>query len=28
VERPNLRRWYERIAARPGAARALGEPVG
>ncbi|MCJ2058887.1 glutathione S-transferase family protein [Methylobacterium sp. J-048] len=28
VERPALRRWYERIAARPGAARALGEPIG
>jgi len=27
VERPALRRWYERIAARPGAARALGEPI-
>jgi glutathione S-transferase len=27
-ERPNLRRWYDRIAARPAAARALGEPVG
>lgn len=28
VERPALRRWYARIAARPGAARALSEPVG
>jgi glutathione S-transferase len=28
TERPNLRRWYARIAARPAAARALGEPVG
>ncbi|MCJ2096811.1 glutathione S-transferase N-terminal domain-containing protein [Methylobacterium sp. J-072] len=27
VERPALRRWYERIAARPAAARALGEPI-
>ncbi|GJE39338.1 glutathione S-transferase family protein [Methylobacterium persicinum] len=27
-ERPNLRRWYERIAARPGAARVMGAPVG
>ncbi|MCJ2013447.1 glutathione S-transferase family protein [Methylobacterium sp. J-076] len=25
---PNLRRWYDRIATRPAAARALGEPVG
>jgi glutathione S-transferase len=28
VERPALRRWYARIAARPAAARALGEPIG
>lgn len=28
IERPALRRWYERIAARPGAATALGEPIG
>jgi glutathione S-transferase len=28
VERPALRRWYDRVAARPGAAQALGEPVG
>lgn len=28
IDRPHLRRWYERIAARPAAARALGEPVG
>ena len=28
VERPALRRWYERLAARPGAARAFGEPIG
>jgi glutathione S-transferase len=28
TERPNLRRWYDRIAARPAAARALREPVG
>ncbi|MBP1179507.1 glutathione S-transferase family protein [Methylobacterium sp. PvR107] len=28
VERPALRRWYTRIAARPAAARALGEPIG
>jgi glutathione S-transferase len=28
TERPHLRRWYERIAARPAASRALGEPVG
>jgi glutathione S-transferase len=28
AERHNLRRWYERIAARPVASRALGEPVG
>lgn len=28
VERPALRRWYERIAARAAAARALGEPIG
>jgi glutathione S-transferase len=28
VERPALRRWYARIAARPGAMRALSEPVG
>lgn len=28
AERPALRRWYDSIAARPGAARALGEPVG
>ncbi|MGN8093506.1 glutathione S-transferase family protein [Methylobacterium sp. 22177] len=27
IERPALRRWYERVAARPGAARALGEPI-
>ncbi|MDP4003011.1 glutathione S-transferase family protein [Methylobacterium sp. NEAU K] len=27
VERPALRRWYERIAARPAASRALGEPI-
>jgi glutathione S-transferase len=27
VERPALRRWYESIARRPGAARALGEPI-
>lgn len=27
-ERPNLRRWYERIAGRPGAARVMGAPVG
>ena len=27
IERPALRRWYERLAARPGAARALGEPI-
>lgn len=27
-ERPNLQRWYEGIATRPGAARALAEPVG
>ncbi|MGU3662845.1 glutathione S-transferase family protein [Methylobacterium sp. A49B] len=28
VERSALRCWYDRIAARPGAAQALGEPVG
>lgn len=27
IERPALRRWYDRLAARPGAARALGEPI-
>jgi len=27
IERPALRRWYERVAARPAAARALGEPI-
>jgi glutathione S-transferase len=27
AERPALRRWYERIAARPAASRALGEPI-
>ena len=27
VDRPALRRWYARIAARPAAARALGEPI-
>jgi glutathione S-transferase len=27
VERPALRRWYARIAARPAAALALGEPI-
>ncbi|MGH1572254.1 glutathione S-transferase family protein [Methylobacterium sp. P31] len=27
TERPALRRWYERIAARPAASRALGEPI-
>lgn len=27
VERPALCRWYEHIAARPAAARALGEPI-
>lgn len=27
IERPALHRWYERVAARPGAARALGEPI-
>ncbi len=27
IERPALRRWYERLAARPAAARALGEPI-
>ena len=27
IERPALRRWYERIAVRSGAARALGEPI-
>ncbi|MHC2108063.1 MULTISPECIES: glutathione S-transferase family protein [unclassified Methylobacterium] len=27
IERPALRRWYERLAGRPGAARALGEPI-
>ncbi|MCJ2138199.1 glutathione S-transferase family protein [Methylobacterium sp. J-026] len=27
VERPALRRWYARLAARPAAARALGEPI-
>lgn len=27
VERPALRRWYTRIAARPAAARALSEPI-
>lgn len=27
-ERPNLRRWYERIAGRAAAARALGAPIG
>lgn len=28
IERPALRRWYTRLAARAGAARALGEPIG
>ncbi len=28
VERPALGRWYARIAARPAAGRALGEPIG
>lgn len=28
VQRPHLQRWYALIAARPAAARALGEPVG
>lgn len=28
IERPALRRWYARIEARPGAAQALGEPIG
>lgn len=28
VERPALRRWYTRIAGRPAASRALGEPIG
>ena len=27
TERPALRRWYERLAARPGASRALSEPI-
>ena len=27
IERPALRRWYDGIAARPAAARALGEPI-
>jgi glutathione S-transferase len=27
VPRPALSRWYERVAARPAAARALGEPI-
>lgn len=27
IERPALHRWYERVAARSGAARALGEPI-
>ncbi|TXN42976.1 glutathione S-transferase family protein [Methylobacterium sp. WL18] len=27
IERPALRRWYERLAGRPGASRALGEPI-
>ena len=27
VERPALRRWYDRIAARPRRARALSEPI-
>ncbi|SDN21506.1 glutathione S-transferase [Methylobacterium phyllostachyos] len=27
IERPALRRWYARIAARPAAARCLGEPI-
>jgi glutathione S-transferase len=27
IERPALRRWYDRIADRPGAAQALGEPI-
>ncbi|MGH1589205.1 glutathione S-transferase family protein [Methylobacterium phyllosphaerae] len=27
VERPALRRWYDRLAARPGATRALSEPI-
>lgn len=27
IERPALRRWYTRIAARPAAAQALGEPI-
>ena len=27
AERPHMRAWYERVAARPGAAQALGTPV-
>ncbi|MDP4026179.1 glutathione S-transferase family protein [Methylobacterium sp. NEAU 140] len=27
IERPALRRWYERLAARPGARQALAEPI-
>ena len=27
IERPALRRWYDRLAARPGAARTLAEPI-